>query len=77
MFLAAADELGVAPDLAVVVEDAPAGITAARAGGMRSIGVARAGDAGLLTGAGADIVVSTLDEVDRDAILAGRVASTL
>jgi HAD superfamily hydrolase (TIGR01509 family) len=77
MFLAAAEGLGVQPTEAVVVEDAPAGITAARAGGMRSIGVARAGDAALLAAAGADIVVPTLDDVDRDALLTGRIASTL
>jgi beta-phosphoglucomutase-like phosphatase (HAD superfamily) len=74
MFLAAADELGITPAEAVVVEDAPAGITAAAAGGMHSIGVARAGEADLLTTAGADIVVATLDEVDRDALVAGRLA---
>ncbi len=39
VFLAAAQRLGVAPARSVVVEDAAAGIEAARRGGMRSIGV--------------------------------------
>jgi HAD superfamily hydrolase (TIGR01509 family) len=41
VFLVAASRLGIAPGRAVVVEDAPAGIEAARRGGMRSIGVSR------------------------------------
>jgi sugar-phosphatase len=39
-YLTAARRLGFAPDRCVVVEDTPAGIDAARAAGMRSIGVA-------------------------------------
>lgn len=39
-YLAAARALGRPPDECVVVEDAPAGIDAARAAGMRSIGIA-------------------------------------
>ncbi len=42
---------------------------------MAAIGIARADDADLLTGAGADIVVTTLDEVDRAALTAGRLAT--
>lgn len=38
-YLAAAHQLGVSPARCVVIEDAPAGLEAARAGGMRSIGV--------------------------------------
>ena len=38
-YLAAAARLGVAPDDCIVIEDAPAGLAAARAAGMRSIGV--------------------------------------
>jgi beta-phosphoglucomutase-like phosphatase (HAD superfamily) len=71
MFLAAAAELGSSPSEAVVVEDAPAGVRAAKAGGMRAIGVARALDGDLLAGAGADLVVTTLDEVDVDALARG------
>lgn len=76
MFLAAADELGVAPHDVVVVEDAPAGVRAAEAGGMRALGVARADDHALLAGAGADLVVSTLAEVDVDALARGSLART-
>jgi beta-phosphoglucomutase len=72
MFLAAAAGLGVAPAAAVVLEDAAAGIEAAKAGGMTAIGIARAGDAALLDEAGADVVVTSLDEVDRRALAAGR-----
>jgi beta-phosphoglucomutase-like phosphatase (HAD superfamily) len=74
MFLAAARELGVAPHAAMVIEDAAAGVEAAKAGDMAAIGVARADDADRLTRAGADIVVTTLDEVDRSALAAGRLA---
>ena len=44
-FLAAAAELGVAPESCFVVEDAVSGITAAKAGNMAALAVARAGDA--------------------------------
>ena len=39
-YLAAARALGRAPSECIVIEDAPAGIDAARAAGMRSIGIA-------------------------------------
>jgi beta-phosphoglucomutase len=64
MFLTAAAELGVQPAASLVLEDAAAGVEAAKAAGMAAIGIARAGDADLLTRAGADLVVSTLDAVD-------------
>lgn len=76
MFLAAARELGVAPHAAMVVEDAAAGVEAAKAGHMAAIGIARADDAALLAGAGADLVVTTLDQVDRGALAGGRLAAT-
>ncbi len=63
IFLLAARELGVVPARSVVVEDAPAGIVAALAGGMAAIGVARLRDAEDLRAAGAQCVVSSLDEV--------------
>jgi beta-phosphoglucomutase-like phosphatase (HAD superfamily) len=76
MFLTAARELGVEPAHAVVLEDAPAGIQAAEAGEMASIGVARRpDDAELLEGAGADLVVATLDDVDIDALRGGRLSA--
>ena len=63
IFLLAAHELGKSPRECFVVEDAPAGIEAARAAGMTAIGVARHNDAGGLWAAGADLVVANLDEV--------------
>ncbi len=39
IFLIAADRLGVPPAACIVVEDAPAGIAAARRAGMRAVGV--------------------------------------
>ncbi len=63
IFLLAAFELKTAPAHCFVVEDAPAGIVAARAGGMTAIGVARHDDAAGLWAAGADLVVTSLDEV--------------
>jgi beta-phosphoglucomutase-like phosphatase (HAD superfamily) len=75
MFLTAADELGVAPENAIVIEDASAGVQAAKAGAMAAVGVARADDADLLATAGADIVVESLDEVDVPALLSGRLVT--
>jgi beta-phosphoglucomutase-like phosphatase (HAD superfamily) len=72
MFLTAAHELNVAPEQAVVLEDAEAGVQAAKAGRMAAIGVARADDTDLLAGAGADIVVTSLDQVDRAALGTGQ-----
>jgi hypothetical protein len=69
IFLLAAAALGVAPVSCVVVEDAPSGIEAARAGGMVALGVARLGDEALLQAAGADLVVTSLDEVAVDALV--------
>ena len=63
IFLIAATELGVAPAGCLVVEDAPAGIEAARAGGMMTLGIARLGDEALLRAACADLVVTSLDDV--------------
>jgi beta-phosphoglucomutase len=75
IFLAAAEALGVAPRECFVVEDAVAGVEAARAGGMAALGVARGDDAELLRAAGADLVVTTLDDVDLDRLAEGRLAS--
>jgi beta-phosphoglucomutase-like phosphatase (HAD superfamily) len=75
IFLTAAHELGVEARCAMVLEDASAGVEAAKAGGMAAIGIARADDAGLLTAAGADIVVTTLDGIDTAALAEGRLAT--
>ena len=77
LFLLAADELGVSPTRCVVVEDATAGIEAAKAGGMRAIGVARLDDAAMLRQAGADLVVTTLDSVAVDPLVRGRLAYSI
>ena len=61
VFLTAAARLGMPPDECVVVEDAAAGIEAARRGGMRSIGVSRKGPLA------ADLFVPTLAELPLDA----------
>src|SRR5499427_6561194 len=75
MFLTAARELGATPEAAIVMEDATAGVAAAKAGAMAAIGIARAHDADLLSAAGADIVVTSLDQVDLSALLDGRLAT--
>jgi len=75
IFLSAAEELGVPPVNDVVIEDAPSGIAAARAAGMGSIGVARLGDEHLLHEAHADLVVTSLDQVSVDALVAGQIES--
>jgi beta-phosphoglucomutase len=75
MFLAAARELGTAPEESMVMEDAAAGVQAAKAGDMAAIGIARVDDAALLAAAHADIVVTTLDDVDLAALRDGRLAT--
>jgi alpha,alpha-trehalose phosphorylase len=69
LFLAAAQALGIAPSHCFVVEDAPAGIAAASAGGMYAIGVARHDDAEPLRAAGADLVTPRLDVIAVSAVL--------
>ncbi|MGH3981454.1 MAG: HAD family hydrolase [Pseudonocardiaceae bacterium] len=64
IFLTGAAELGVTPEHCFVVEDATSGVQAAKAGGMAALGVARASDEALLAAANADLVVTSLDEVD-------------
>jgi beta-phosphoglucomutase len=68
VFLTAAQRLGVPPDRCIVVEDAAAGVEAARRAGMRSIGLGRDGFAP------ADMVVTALDQLPPDAFdrLAGK-----
>ncbi len=72
IFLTAAEELGAQPGRCFVVEDAVAGVQAAKAGRMAALGVARLGDEKMLAEAGADLVVTSLDDVSRDALRAGR-----
>ena len=59
----------------MVMEDAAAGVQAAKAGDMAAIGIARVDDAELLAAAHADIVVTSLDDVDLGALRDGRLAA--
>jgi beta-phosphoglucomutase len=70
VFLVAAEKLGVAPDRCVVLEDAVAGVQAAKAGGMKCIGVTFVGHhpEATLRAAGADLVVKNLEEVSVEAV---------
>ena len=77
IFLLAALEAKTPPARCLVIEDAPAGIEAARAGNMAALGVARHHDAALLWAAGADLVVATLDDVAVDELSAGRLSGNL
>jgi beta-phosphoglucomutase len=70
VFLVGAEKLGVPPARCVVVEDAVAGVQAARAGGMRCIAVRFVGHhpAEKLQAAGADLVVPSLAEVSVETV---------
>ncbi len=70
LFLEAARRLGQSPEACLVVEDAPAGVEAARRGGMASVGVDRSGDAEELRASGADVVLDRLDAVPVAELLA-------
>lgn len=61
VFLTAAGRLGVSPSHSIVVEDAAAGVEAARRAGMRCIGVSGAGTLD------ADIAVTSLADLPADA----------
>jgi beta-phosphoglucomutase len=74
IFLTAAQELGVDPPHAFVIEDAESGIQAAKAGEFAGLGVARHDDEALLAGANADIVVTSLDEISLEGLAEGRLA---
>ena len=60
VFLAAAGKLNVPPAACVVVEDAAAGIEAARRAGMKCVGVSRT------TALSADVFVRSLEELSGD-----------
>jgi beta-phosphoglucomutase len=72
MFLTAAQELGVPSEDCFVVEDATSGVEAAKAGECAALGIARMSDQTLLKDAGADLVVTSLDEVAVNALSRGR-----
>jgi HAD superfamily hydrolase (TIGR01509 family) len=65
-YLLAARRLGVKPDSCVVIEDAVAGVKAAKNGGMRCIAVTNTHPAASLVDA--DLIVSSLNEVSIKAI---------
>ena len=66
IYVTACEELGLPPRECFVVEDAVAGVEAAKAAGIAALGVARGDVAELLTAARADLVVATLDDVALD-----------
>lgn len=61
-YLKGAERLGFAPADCLVIEDAPAGIQSARAGGMRVVGIASTYAAAKLAAAGA--VVQVLGQIE-------------
>jgi beta-phosphoglucomutase len=66
VFLIAAERLGVEPAACVVIEDAPAGVAAARAAGMCCVALLGTATAERL--AAADLVVASLRELDASRI---------
>lgn len=72
IFELAAKEVHAMPEHCFVAEDAPAGIEAARAGGVAALGVARLHDEAGLHSAQADLVVPSFDDVQLDALAKGR-----
>jgi beta-phosphoglucomutase len=72
IFLTGAEELGAPPTECFVVEDAVSGVQAAKAGEMAALGLARADDADALSAAHADLVVTSLDDVDVQRLSEGR-----
>ena len=68
VFLVAARKAGIEPRHAVVFEDAVYGIQAAKAAGMRAVGVTTTSPASALHDAGADLVVDTLAGFDVGAL---------
>jgi beta-phosphoglucomutase len=71
IFELAAAELHVEPEHCFVAEDAPAGIQAARAGGMAALGVARLHDEVGLQAAHASVDVTNFDQVVMSALMDG------
>jgi HAD superfamily hydrolase (TIGR01509 family) len=62
VFLVAASRLGASPEASIVVEDAAAGVEAARRAGMRSIGVGKNAQS-----LGADLAAARLSDLTPDA----------
>lgn len=70
IYLAAASQLGVAPESCLVIEDAPAGIAAGRAAGMRVVGVRTEMTAGLSL-EGAERIIDSLEDFELEWLSAG------
>ena len=60
IFLEASRRLGLEPGACLVIEDAVAGVAAARAAGSRCLGLTTSFQAGQLTAAGADWTAANL-----------------
>ena len=67
VFLIAAERLGVAPGGCAVVEDAPAGVSAANSAGMASIALASTGRTRSQL-ARADLIIDSLDELSPETV---------
>jgi beta-phosphoglucomutase-like phosphatase (HAD superfamily) len=63
VYLKTADALGVPPDRCLVFEDAVVGVQAARAAGMRAIGVTTSYTAGELIEAGAERAIADFEDL--------------
>ncbi|MGI9540404.1 MAG: HAD family hydrolase [Miltoncostaeaceae bacterium] len=74
IFLTAAEQIGVPAKDSFVVEDAVSGIQAAKSGAIVGLGVARLDDEAELRDAGGDLVVTSLDDVDRPGLARGVMA---
>ena len=75
IFLTAAGALGIPPRAVLRGRGRRRRHRAANAGGMAALGVARGGDEARLGAAGADLVVTTLDDVDVSRLPQGRLAA--
>jgi len=71
VFFKAADKVGAAYGRCVVVEDAVAGVVAAKAAGMRCVGVSTSMPAAALVEAGADVVRAEVAEVSLQDLMGG------
>ncbi len=70
IFLEAVRRLGFSPAECFVIEDAPAGIEAARRGGMTCVGIDRGGEGQELRDHGATVVLERLDAMSAPELLA-------
>ena len=76
LFLLVAVELGLSSAVCLVVEKASFGDPSDRAGGMAVLGIARLGDAGVLSEADADMVVDSFDKLARESLAEGQLGQS-